>query len=198
MERGRKQRTLPDGNDLTGSGSSDHRGQDLHGRSGILDPWSPDEHGMQWLATVEARELKVGFERFDLTAERVTPNGDVQPAQGLLVRRRIKDAVGQQDHSCTRAEHRQAAFDPFTERFEEVECADQFVHGRGFAAGQDERSDAVEFRGAANRHWFSTQRSEHGGMLADIALQGENPDNRLLIVTSHGRRADAVQGCRRR
>ena len=104
MERGRHQGALTDRDDPTRGGPVLHPGQHLDVVVDGLDPRRPDEDRSHRVG--QPVDVEVLLEGVDLAAEGVAPHGDVQAADGLLPGRAVLDAVGQQDHPGTGAEHR--------------------------------------------------------------------------------------------
>src|SRR3546814_1567589 len=91
-----------DGDDPTCCGPVIDLGKDLHSRSDLLDPGGADEDRVHLVG--EVGEVEVTLERDDLPSEGVATNGDVQPAERLLVLGAVDDVVGEHDHPGARSE----------------------------------------------------------------------------------------------
>src|SRR5215218_8152561 len=102
VERRGQQRALANGDDPTVGRAAFDASEHLHGRPDLLDPRCPDEDAVDG-PLVQAGHPHVALEGGHLPAEGVAPHGHVDAAEGLLVRRGVQDAVGQQDHPGARA-----------------------------------------------------------------------------------------------
>ena len=147
----------------------------LRGRPDRLDDRRADERGVH-RRPVEQGDVEVRLERVELVAEGVAPHGHVEAAEGLLVRQRVEDAVGQHDQPGARAVDRHPVRDPGAQRLPQPERAGELVHHRRLAAGDDQPGDPVELALAPHRHRLGAERREHREVLAEVALEGEDPD----------------------
>ena len=150
-------------------------GENLDVGPRVFDPRRADEDGAHRLVAVA--EVEIGFERVHLAAEGV-PRGTEC--------RRARDARGRA-RSCRRrcrrsAPRRQAGL------VEAVEAHEPRDRGR-LAPGQDQAVEARELPGQAHLDRLRAEASQDGRVLAEIALNGENPDPKRL---AHG--ADCNDG----
>ena len=132
----------------------------------------------------EHRDLEIGLERVDLAAERVALHRDVEPAEGLLSRDAVGDAVGEQDQPGARAVHRHARRDRVADRLAHAERARELVDDARLAAGDHEAVDARELGRAAHQVHVRAELGQHARVLADVALEGEDADARAIDVLS--------------
>ena len=144
----------------------------------------------------------VGLERVDLAAEGVARDDDVEAAERLLPRDRVGEPVGEHDHAGARAVHRHARRDRLADRALHAERARQLVDDARLAAGDDETVDRGELRGSPHERHLGAQVAKDVGVLAHVALEGEDADVATIAasrcVTSHARRGGAARGGPRR
>ena len=114
VERGDQDCTLAADHRSGHAVESGHAGQHFDVRAGPDHDWSPNEHRVQGVA--EIGYLQLGFERVDLTAERVAPDADVDSAEAPLVGTPIDDVCGKKDHPGTGPERRHPVAKSFGQR----------------------------------------------------------------------------------
>ena len=68
------------------------------------------------------------------------------------------------------------ATDRSPNQFAVPEGSRQLVDHAGLAAGKDEPVDRGEFFGATHERYFGIQGTQYGDVLANVALQREDPD----------------------
>src|SRR5215472_16968493 len=141
MEGGCKRLTLANRDDPTRAGFSR---ENLHIRSGLLYPGCADEDSPEG-PIPQSPDIQVGFERVNLTAERVPANRHVDAAQSLLARSRVGQPVCQHDHARARAEYRHAIGDSLPQLLGEPEDVDELPDRRGLAARDYQTLDAIQF-----------------------------------------------------
>src|SRR6185436_15289646 len=127
VERGRDDVALADGDDPVVV----ETGEDVDVRAGPGDDRGPDEHAVNRLVA-ENRHGQVGLERVELTAERVSLDGDVEERQDRLLATR--NVAGQDDHAGAGAEQRYSADGQIEDRRPEAPAIDELAHRRRLAA----------------------------------------------------------------
>src|SRR5262245_57849289 len=168
MERRREDRTLAYGDDPTRVGTGLDPGENLDPVADLLDPGGANQHRVE--RRVERREVEIGLERVDLTAERVAAHRDVEPTERLLPHDPALDPVGEQDHPGTRAEGGHPAPKPLAQRLEQLERHRELVHGGALAAGEDEPVDPIELLAPAYGQRGRAGAGQHAQVLPYIAL----------------------------
>ena len=107
VKGGGEQRSLLNGDNRTCLSSTAQGREDLNIRATVLHPWRPNEHCAQG-PIIESMHIKVDFEGVDLPSEGIATNGHVDAADELLILPRVGDAIGEHDHACAGAEHRES------------------------------------------------------------------------------------------
>jgi Predicted membrane protein (DUF2254) len=188
VERGGQPGALSHRHDSSRSRALLDPSEHLHAWADLLDPRSPDEDGSH-RRPADRPDVQVLLEGVDLSAECVAPDRDVKSAEGLLVRPPVGDPLGKHDHPGARAVGRHACGQPLAQRFVEVEGAHEFVHGRGLAAGDDQRVDRFQLRGSAHGGGAGTRPLQGIQVLAHVPLDGEDTNGWL---GGHDRNATAA------
>ncbi len=109
---------------------------------------------------VEPGEVERTLEGVDLATEGVAPDGDVEPADGLLIGRAVHEPVGQHDHAGARPEDRQPRGDPLAQGVEQLEGPGQLGHRRRLPPRDHQPVAGVQLAGAAyGVAWTSSEAS---------------------------------------
>src|ERR687891_1385966 len=135
----------------------------LHLGPDVVDLRRADEDPAERLLL--AGEVEVGLEARHLPAVGVSAHADVHPAQEAV--------PPEQDHARARAEDR-ALEAP--ERLLQPVDANEAADRRRLPAGDDEAVEVLELPGLAHLDDVRSEPAEHGGVLAEVALKGENAD----------------------
>src|SRR5262249_25589496 len=144
-----------------------------------------DEYGTQRLVAVT--DIQVGLEAPHLAAEGVAPCRVVAEPEVVTV---------EDDHPRTRAEDRAAELAyPLVEAVEPHQAPD-----RGRLAPRDDQAvEPVELLRQPDLDWLGAESLQHGRVLAEVPLHGEDADpERLLHTPSMVTRATRVPGRRAR
>ena len=149
-----------------------HGGQHLHPRSGPVHPGGADEHPVH--RPLQAFHLEVTFEGIHLPAERVAIDDHVQHTQ-LGLRTAPVGARGQEDHAGAGAQRGQAAGDGPAQGLEQAVALGQRADGGRLPPGDDQGGQALQIARGPHQHRFYPQPGEGGGMLPEVALEGEHP-----------------------
>lgn len=148
-------------------------GEDFDGRAGAFDARGADVD----LFEGATGEFGFGGEDggVDLAAVGVAGDGDVEDSEAGLFG--VCDLLGQEDAAGAGAEDGTRA-DELAER-RKAFVAKEFENGRGFAAGDDEAFDRLEFRLLAHQHDLDTEPFEHRLVGGKVALHRKNTDLHL-------------------
>jgi hypothetical protein len=137
-------------------------------------PWTclgdsrrPDEDSAQRL--VLAGELDVGFEARHLSSVRVAAHGQVDEAEVVTV---------EEDHARARAEDRAGEA---ANRLLQAVDAKQPPDRRRLAAWNDQAVEALELLDLPHLHQVCAEAAQDSRVLAEVALDGENPDFQVLV-----------------
>jgi len=166
---------------------SDHDGitvalRDHHG-SGADDSRRPDEDGAKRRRS-DRRDRDVLLEGLDLASIPVAFDGQVECAEGQLIRSTVDDGPAEQDHPGAGGEARQPRGDSPAERLLEVEDAEKAAHRRRLAARHRQGIDALEVTGKPDRCDPAAAALEGGEVLSNVALEGQNADQRMCHMSS--------------
>ena len=145
-------------------------GEHLDVGAGLLEPRRADEDGAQRLVAVA--DVEVGLEAVHLAAERVALGAVVAEAEVVAV---------EDDHPGARPEDR--AVELAHRVVEVVEAHEPRDRGR-LAAGDDEAVEPVELLGKPNLDRLRAEPPQHGGVLAEVPLHGEDADPERLLHAS--------------
>src|ERR1700751_2610296 len=142
-------------------------GKHLDVRSRVVEPRRTDEDCPERLVSVT--DVEVGLEAVRLPAECVAPGAPVAEPEVVAV---------EDDHPRTRSEDRAAELaHRLVEPVEPHEPADR---GR-LAAGDDEPVEPVELLGKPHLDRLGAEPAQHGCVLAEVALHGEQADAERLF-----------------
>jgi hypothetical protein len=108
-----------------------------------------------------------------------TSHGDVDGAEGVLVGAAVGQRAGQEDHPRAGAEGRHAGGELLAEWLEQPRGVEEHRDGGGLPARQHDPVHPGEVLAAAHGARRHPEISEGGGVLPDIALQGEDADAHL-------------------
>ena len=148
----------------------------LNGRADLGDARRADEDAADRALTIG--QLQVSLEARHLPTEGVAPYENVDEAKVVAVE---EDHPGAGPEDGPRAQRLLEAVDP-----------DQ-THDRGrFAAGDDEPVEVLELLRLAHLDRLGAEAPQHGRVLAEVALDGEDSDSHP--ITSRGFRAALPAG----
>src|SRR5204862_3314358 len=143
--------------------------------SRVLEPRRADEDSAQRLVAVPPvvrQHLEVSFEAVDLAAERVAPRAVVAEAEVVAV---------EEDHPGARSQDRAAEL---AHRFVETVEPHQAADGGRLAAGDDQPVEPVELLGEPDLDRLGTEPPQHGCVLSEVPLHGEDADPERLLHAS--------------
>src|SRR5579884_21461 len=149
-------------------------------RPRLLQPGRPDEDRVDRLVAVADAEL--GLEALHLAAERVAPRPEVAEAEVVAV---------EHDHPGAGAEDR--AGERLHRLVEPVEPHQAADRGR-LAARDDQPVEAVELLGQAHLDRLRAEPAQHGRVLAEVPLYGEDADPERLLHRLDGNEGYAAIG----
>ncbi len=144
-------------------------GEDFDLRAGLRDTGRSDENHLQWIAGQGSRRNEDG--RVDLAAVSVAFDHCIEQAEGFLGG--VSDLAGQEDASSAGAEDGVAG-GVVAQAVEEVASFQEFENGGGFAAGENEAVQRVQFLGVADLNRLGARFGEGGGVGGVVALDGED------------------------
>jgi len=148
-------------------------GEYLDIRTGFHNAGSADEDHFKWFAGKgRGRDENAGV---DLAAVGIAFDDCVECAQAAL--RGVADVAGKQDGTGAGAEGGFGVGEGL-EGVEEVTSVEEFEDGGGFAAGENEAVELVEFIGIADFDRVGAGLSEGSGVGGEVALNGEDADAR--------------------
>ena len=143
-------------------------GKDFHFRTDFLDPGSPDEDGMEWLA--QASDFEISLERLVLPAEGIALDHDVErPHQRLVT---LGHCSGEEDHPGTSPVDGQAFVDGHSERLQQPETGGHLPDSGRLPSWDDESVDVGELIGRLDRDGDHIQRVTDYALLLVEELDG--------------------------
>src|SRR5439155_27166144 len=151
--------------------------------SRLLEPRRPDEDGAQWLVAVT--DIEVGLEALHLAAERVAPRPVVAEAEVVAV---------EDDHPGARAEDRVA--EPAHRLVEAVQPHEPADRG-GLPARDDQAVDPRQLLGEPDLDRLCAEPPQHGRVLPEVPLHGQDADPERLLHASMVTRAIRAPALRR-
>ena len=178
---------LADGHDPTVGRSPDDPAEDDDPLAGLLDPGRPDEDGVHRRHPSSPSKAMSDSKQSTCRPKALRRTVTSRPPIGLLVRRRVEQPVGEQDHPGAGAVGRQPAADGGAQRLEQPEPGGQLDHRRRLAAREDQPVDGGQLLRPPHGHRLGTLLAQGRQMLADVALQGEHPDDGPVGIAGHDR-----------
>ena len=139
-----------------------------------------DEDPMQRIRV--AGELEIGLEARELASVAVAANDQVHAREQRLVRNPVGRRAGKKDHPGAGSEHRPVVG---AKRLQQPGQADELPDRGRFAAGQDDAVGLGELTRDANFYDLGAQAAQHRRVLANVALDGEDPDPRSPVHGSY-------------
>jgi hypothetical protein len=172
-------------------------GKYLDRGTGFKDARSANEDHFKWLAGKgRGRDENGGV---DLAAVGIALDDGVEDAEAAL--RRVADVAGEQDGSGAGAEGGFGVGEG-CERVKEVAAGriptfKEFKDRGGFAAGEDQAVELIEFIGIADFDGVGARLSEGSGVGSEVALDGEDADDGSLfrVQSQSSYEVKRMRGC---
>src|SRR5438552_13612931 len=181
MKARREKASLPGRDDGAVTQAREH----FDARADPADPRSAYEDRVE-RRLAERLHVEVGFERVELSAERVAIDAHVHEGRERV--RMAGDLFGDEDRARARPPDGHAFGDAVLELVDDDVLARELSDGRALATRDDQRIDLVELLGPEHIDAFDAEPIERSEMLREIILQTEDAGARgqRAAITNRG------------